>query len=136
LGHHYRTNKYSINNNYDTSYTFFRERASRPKVEISPARDVDRIGFRVLVQRNGIPRPSANCNRIQYNFERQNHNGETAYLQVNTPYFVYPFAITHAYSIGFETCKELAERIMNDDVDNIKFEHHAPREKLPTSGGS
>jgi hypothetical protein len=51
-------------------------------------------------------------------------------------YKVITDSLTHAYSIGFETCKELAERIMNDDVDNIKFEHHAPTEKLSTSGGS
>lgn len=100
LGCHYRTNKFSINNNYDTSYTFFRERARRPKVEISLAREVYRIGFRVIVQRNGISRPSATCNGIQYNLEKQNHDGEGTYLHVNTPYFVYPFGINQEPSKG------------------------------------
>jgi hypothetical protein len=100
LGHHYRASKYSVNDNYDTSYTFFRERASRPKVEVSLARDVDRVGFRAVVQLNGIPRPSADCNGTQYNIERQNHNSEIDFIHVNTPYFVYPFGINQDQSVG------------------------------------
>ena len=93
MGYHYRTRKYSVDNSYDASYTFFRERARRPKIEISISHSGSRVGFEVRVQRNGIRRPSADCNGTQYNFERQDHDGELDFLQVNIPYFVYPFGI-------------------------------------------
>jgi hypothetical protein len=87
------TRKYSVDNSYDASYTFFRGRARRPKIEISISHSGSRVGFKVRVQRNGIRRPSADCNGTQYNFERQDHDGELDFLQVNIPYFVYPFGI-------------------------------------------
>lgn len=93
MGYHYWTNKYSIDDNYDTAYTFFRKRRSRPKVEISPARRADLIGFKVKLQRNGIHNPHVVCNGISYPIERQDRNSETVYLQENTDYWFYPFAI-------------------------------------------
>jgi hypothetical protein len=99
LGYYYRNHRASYSGN-STSYTFFRERARRSKVEISLAREPYKIGFQVIVQRNGIHHPSANCNGIQYNFERQSHDGEGVFLHVNTPYFVYPFGINQEPSKG------------------------------------
>lgn len=93
MGYHYRTSKYSVDDISDTSYTFFRERTRRPKIEISISHSGSRVGFEVRAQRNGIRRPSADCNGTQYKFERQDHDGELDFLQFNTPYFVYPFGI-------------------------------------------
>ncbi len=100
MGHHYRTNKYSINNNFDTSYTFFRERRSRPKIKVSPARDGAWLGFQVIIRRNGISNPYVECNGIEYWFEKQNHDGENRFLRFNTRYFVYPFTVQQDRSKG------------------------------------
>ena len=97
MGHNHSS---SCNGNYSIGYTFFRERVSRPKIEVSLVRSVDRLGFQVTVQRNGIRRPSANCNVTQYNFERQDHIAEIDFLSVDTPYSFYPFAINQDLSVG------------------------------------
>ena len=123
MGHHSSTSRNSINDNYDTSYTFFSERARRPKINVSLARTENgRVGFQIRVQRNGIRHPSADCNGTQYNFERQDHNAEIDFLQINTVYSFYPFAINQdpfkgAYIIQRDS---RLRKIRNFDADDIQ----------------
>jgi hypothetical protein len=100
LGYHYRTSKFSVNDNYDTSYTFFRERARRPKTEVSATCSNSRVGFQIIVRRSGLHKPYVECNGTEYFFEKQNHDGENVFLRVNTPYSFYPFAIQQDLSLG------------------------------------
>ena len=99
MGYHYRNHRDSYSDN-SISRPFFRERARRPKTDISPARYRSRLGFRVIVQRNAIPRPFAYCRGTRYNFEKEDRNDELEYLQVKPDYFVYPFVIQQDPSKG------------------------------------
>jgi hypothetical protein len=87
-------------NNYNDNISFFIELVRRPKIEVSPARSVDRIGFQVIARRRGIRHPSADCNGTHYSFERQDHNGESNFLNVNMPYSFYPFGIGQDQYVG------------------------------------
>jgi hypothetical protein len=87
-------------NNYNDNISFFIELVRRPKVEVSPARSVDRVGFQTIVRRRGIRHPSADCNGIHYSFEKRDHDGESNFLNVNTPYSFYPFGIGQDQAIG------------------------------------
>ncbi|MFL6371916.1 MAG: hypothetical protein ACJ70P_02130 [Nitrososphaera sp.] len=87
-------------NNYNDNISFFTGLARRPKIEVFLARSNSRVGFEVKVQRNGIRRPSADCNGTQYDFEKQNHDAEKDFLQTKTAYFVYPFGIDQDPSKG------------------------------------
>jgi hypothetical protein len=101
LGYHTSTSRNSTNEYYDISYTFFRERARRPKIDVSLARTENgRVGFQVTVRRSGIRNPYVECNGTEYLFEKQNHDDENVFLQVNTYYSSYPFAIKQDHSKG------------------------------------
>jgi hypothetical protein len=99
IGVSYRNHRVRYSGN-SASYTFFRGRRSRPKIEISSAHNGGWIGFQVIVRRNGINNPYVECNGIEYSFEKQNHDGENVLLRFNTCYFVYPFAIQQDRSKG------------------------------------
>lgn len=122
MGHHSSTSRNSINDNYDISYTFFRERVRLPKIDVSLARTENgRVGFQIRVQRNGICHPSADCNGTQYNFEKLDHNAEIDFLQINTVYSFYPFAINQdpskgAYIIEWDS---RLRKIRSFDADDI-----------------
>lgn len=118
MGYHSGNSRDNINDNYDISYTFFRERARRPKIDLSPARSDGRIGFQVIVRRNGIGNPYVECNGTEYLFEKLNHNGENVFLQVNTPYSFYPFAINQDYSVGAYIIQRTSKQVVPNKPNN------------------
>lgn len=120
MGYYHRNSRNSYNDNYSISYTFFRDWAHLPKIEVSLARSDGRVGFQVIVRRNGIRKPYVECNGTEYPFEKQDHNSETVFLHADTRYSFYPFAINQDHSVGAyiiqRTSKEVAPNTPNDST--------------------
>jgi hypothetical protein len=51
-------------------------------------------------------------------FEKQNHDGENVFLQFNTHYFVYPFAINQDYSVGAYITQFNKKRVAPNNPNN------------------
>jgi hypothetical protein len=105
-------------NNYNDNIPFFIGLARRPKIEFSPARRVDLVGFRVTVRRNGIRHPSVECNEIEYPLEKQDHNSETVFLHVDTVYSFYPFAINQDHSVGAYIIQRTSRGVAPNNPNN------------------
>jgi hypothetical protein len=100
--------------------TFFIALKCRRRVEVSLRHDGQSLGFQVAVRGSGISHPTANCNGIEYNFEKQNHNAETNYLHTDAPYSFCPFAINQDQAVGAyivqRDSKGMAPNKPNNDI--------------------